>query len=77
MYNLTAIGPLDKIQGIVTKYSSESFEIEIHFPTREGREFPVIEIGQGVKTPVAAKKNLPNNDCHGLIKKNKVYFKIR
>ena len=34
----------DTIQLIATRYASESFEVTVHFPEREGVEFPAIEV---------------------------------
>jgi hypothetical protein len=51
----------DKIQGLVSRYASEPFEIIVSFPTRDGQAYPVIEIPPGVKTPVAAKADLMHN----------------
>lgn len=64
----------DKIQGMVTKYASESFEVEIHFPEIDGNTFPVIEIGPGVRTPVGTKRDyVVNSATH--IGQNKVYVR--
>jgi hypothetical protein len=49
---------IDKIQGMIAKYSSESFEIAVKFPQRHGQHFPVICIPTGIKTPVVAKSDL-------------------
>src|SRR5262245_6476332 len=42
---------VDTIQGIITRFASESFEVTVHFVERDGVEFPVIEVPQGIKTP--------------------------
>ena len=65
----------DKIQRIVSKYSSEPFEVKVHFRIRDGVEFPVIEIGSGVKTPVATRRPLPNNQGELLFQTNKVFIR--
>lgn len=52
---------IDKIQGLISRYSSELFEVFVEFPERGGQEYPVIIIPAGVKTPVAAKRNLPGD----------------
>jgi hypothetical protein len=49
---------LDKIQAIVSRYASEPFEIGVGFEQREGCEHAVIVIPDGVKSPVAAKRDL-------------------
>jgi len=64
----------DKIQGMVTKYASESFEVEVHFPEIDGNEFPVIEIVSGVKSPVGTKRDYVENGATH-IRQNKVYVR--
>src|SRR6266699_5077099 len=39
----------DVIQGIISKFSSDSFEIEVAWGSRDGREYPIIVIPPGVK----------------------------
>ena len=66
----------DTIQAIISKYSSEFFEIKLHFVEREGQEYPVIEIPPGIKTPVAAKSELcADGSKEALIKSNIVYVR--
>lgn len=65
----------DKIQGMVSKYSSELFEVKVHFPIRDGIEFPVIEIEPGVKTPVATRRPLKNSQGELLFQENKVFIR--
>jgi len=65
---------IDKIQGLVSKYSSEPFEISIEFPERDGQLYPVISIPSGVKTPAAAKRDLELGD-EKLIKVDDVYIR--
>lgn len=49
---------IDKIQGLVSRYASEPFEVTVEFPEREGQLYPVIVVPPGVKTPVATKSDL-------------------
>jgi len=49
---------VDKIQGLITKFASEAFEIGIEFPERDEQLYPVIVVSPGVKTPVATKYEL-------------------
>jgi predicted HTH transcriptional regulator len=63
----------DKIQGIVSKYSSELLEVKVHFRTRDGIEYPILEIGSGVKTPIATKRRLLNSQGEPLFQENKVW----
>lgn len=66
---------IDKIQGIVAKYSSEPFEISVEFPEREGHIYPVIVVPQGIKSPVAAKSDLRDHEGNSLIRCDDVYVR--
>lgn len=65
---------IEKIQALISKFSSEKFEIFIDFPVRNEQEYPVLTIPSGVKTPVAAAANLPS-DTGRLIAINDVYVR--
>lgn len=65
---------IDVVQGIVSKFSSEPFEIGVEFPEREGQNYPVIVVPPGVKTPIAAKSDLRVND-EKLIAADDVYVR--
>lgn len=52
---------IDKIQGLISKFASEPFEIAVKFPERAGQLYPVIIVPSGIKTPVAAKSDLHEN----------------
>jgi hypothetical protein len=49
---------LDKIQGIISKYASEVFEVGVGFGVRDNQEFPVIVIPDGITAPVIARSDL-------------------
>ena len=49
---------IDKIQWIVSRYASRPFPIDIHFPSRDGVEHPVIQVESGIRTPVYCKQEL-------------------
>lgn len=72
--NARQIFHIDKIQGMVAKYSSDPFEVTVEFPNRDGQDFPVVIIPTGVKTPVAAKSDLSLNGNH-LIRVDTVYMR--
>lgn len=72
--NIRELFHIDKIQGIIGKYSSSPFEIAIEFIEREGIEYPVIVIPSGVKIPVATKSELINQG-KSLIKCDVVYIR--
>lgn len=64
----------DAIQGLITKHSSESFEISICFREKNGKFFVGISIPPGVKTPVAVQKPLVENG-NEILKQNEVYVR--
>lgn len=53
---------IDKIQGLISSFSSEPFEVSLEFPEREGQLYPVIVVPSGLKTPVASKKDIIDGD---------------
>ncbi len=53
---------VDKIQELVSRFSSAPFEVAVEFPEREGQIHPVVVVPPGVKTPVAAKAEIPRDD---------------
>jgi hypothetical protein len=65
---------VDTIQRIVGLYSSELFAIEVQFGARGGQLYPVISIPPGVRTPVAAKRDLESAGKL-LIKDHAVYVR--
>ena len=65
----------DVIQSIATKYASQAFEVEVHFVARDDREYPVICVSDGVKTPVAAKAGLRDSSRSVLIRDHAVYVR--
>ncbi|UST68617.1 AlbA family DNA-binding domain-containing protein [Pseudomonas moraviensis] len=66
---------VDTIQGIVSRYSSTSIEIQVGFVEREGSLYPVIAVPQGVTVPAAAKRDLHDRDRNFLIREDTVYFR--
>jgi hypothetical protein len=65
---------IDKVQGIVSRYSSEVFEIAVAFGVRDGNDYPVIVVPEGVRSPVAAKADLLDGS-RKLITLGEVYFR--
>jgi hypothetical protein len=55
--DVRALFHIDKIQGLISKFASEPFEVTVEFPERDGQLYPVIVIPPGVKTPIAAKSD--------------------
>ncbi|MDF2857069.1 MAG: hypothetical protein K0Q87_2920 [Neobacillus sp.] len=67
---------LDDIQSVVSRFAYPQFEIDIRFVEKDGREYPVICIEEGIRTPVSTKSELrdPNGNKQ-LIKQNTVYVR--
>jgi Putative DNA-binding domain len=68
---------LDVIQGLISRYASEPFEIAVGFATRDGQKYPVVVVPKGVRTPVAVKRDLPDpkNSNRALIREGELYFR--
>jgi hypothetical protein len=67
---------LDKIQGLVSRHSAEMFEIGVAFGMRDGREYPIIKIPEGVLWPVAVKADLMDaTNAKKLVRHGEVYFR--
>jgi hypothetical protein len=68
---------LDVIQALISKYASEPFEIAVGFGARNGQKYPVVVIPEGVRTPVAIKRDLPDptNPNRSLIREGDLYFR--
>jgi len=49
---------VDEVQGIISRYASESFEIAVGFHEREGKEYAVIAVDDGFTVPVFVKRDL-------------------
>ena len=74
--DVRAVFHIDRIQSIISKYSSEPFEVKVEFPERDDQLIPVIAVPPGVITPVAAKSDLKNNsNGRNLISVNDVYVR--
>ncbi|MGE8065595.1 AlbA family DNA-binding domain-containing protein [Pseudomonas sp. NPDC089569] len=67
----------DTIQALITKHSSEPFEITVQFGNFQGVRFPFIVIPSGVRTPVATKCRLQdlNSPPQDLVKQDTVYVR--
>lgn len=73
--NVEAAFHIDKIQALISRYASEPFEVSVEFPERDGQPYPVLSIPSGVRTPVAAKRELRSADGRTLISVNDVYIR--
>jgi hypothetical protein len=66
---------VDKIQGLISRYASELFEVGVAFASREGREYPVIVVPEGVRSPVAAKAALQDEKKRLLLRDGDIFFR--
>jgi len=66
---------IDKIQGLISHYASEPFEVVVEFPERDGQLYPVIVVPPGVKTPVAVKSDLRVGNDPPLLRADSVYIR--
>ena len=64
----------DAIQGLVSRFAHDPFEIEIGYGERGGQLFPVVVVPPGVRIPVASKVDLHSNG-KTLIKRGAVFFR--
>ena len=66
---------VDIIQGIASRYASETFEVAVHFVERQNVHFPIIEVEPGFKTPAAARRRSTDANGKVLVEKNRVYVR--
>lgn len=74
-HNVRATFHFDTIQAIVSHYASRAFEVVVQFATRDGQEYPIISVPSGVKTPVAAARDLSGDGGKLLIRCHAIYVR--
>ena len=72
--DLRASFHVDKIQGLVSRFASEPFEVEIVFEAINDREHVVVVVPDGLTVPVAVRRGLAV-DGHNLLTVGDVYFR--
>lgn len=72
--NIRQLFHQDKIQEIVSRFAYDPFEITVGFASINGNEYPVISIPNGVRVPVATKRDLISNGKK-LIAIGEIYFR--
>lgn len=66
----------EKLQVLVSRYAAQAIAIKVQFVTDVGGQtHPVVTIPPGMRTPVAAKADLPGGSDKLLIKDNAVYVR--
>ena len=75
--DVRAVWDPDEIQGLVSRFASELFEVHLRFGDRNGQAFPVLEVEPGVRSPVASKRDLvdPQDPSRNLVKVHAVYVR--
>jgi Schlafen, AlbA_2 len=63
------------IQGLVSRYAHEPFEVQVAFVERDGRVYPVIAIPQGVRVPAVVKSALTDANGNKLLAVGEIYFR--
>ena len=65
----------DGVQALVSRFASETFEIELKFGNFDGTEYPVVFVHYSIRTPVCAKSDLIVDGRKKLISEGDVYFR--
>jgi hypothetical protein len=65
---------IDKVQGIISRFASEPFEINVVLEQVKGKEHVIIIVPEGVTTPVSIKRNLISAE-RTLLALGDVYFR--
>ena len=73
--NVKTLYHIDKIQWLVSRYASDSFEIAVVFGERNGQLHPVVAVPAGVQVPVIVKRDLIGTGGKKLLKEGDVYFR--
>lgn len=67
---------LDEVQAVVSRYAHDAFEIEVRLGVRDGHSYPVIVVPEGVRTPVAVKRDLIDQTSQRpLLTKGEIFFR--
>jgi hypothetical protein len=66
---------VDDIQGLVSRYAYDLFEVGVAFSERDGIAYPVIVVPSGVQVPVTAKRDLIGPGNKKLIGVGDLYFR--
>lgn len=67
---------VDNVQGLISRYSQDLFEVGVSFSSRDGVDYPVIVVPPGVQVPVAAKRELlDTTGKKRLVVEGGVYFR--
>ena len=65
----------DEMQHLVSKYSSQSFELQLDFQQFAGFCYPIISVPAGIVTPVACKADLRADDGTMLLREGQIFVR--
>jgi hypothetical protein len=65
----------DVIQGILSRYASQPIEVAVELRELDDQDFPVIFVAEGVRTPLAVKRDLRLQDGRYLLKEGDVFVR--
>ena len=66
---------IDVVQGVLSKYANQAFEVEMAFDDLDGVTYPAIVVPEGVRVPVVVKSDLPNPPGKHLLSEGDLYFR--
>ncbi|HWU81120.1 MAG TPA: hypothetical protein VN158_13770, partial [Caulobacter sp.] len=66
---------IDAIQGLVSRFASEAFEVVVALRERDGQVHPVIVVPEGVRVPAVVKRDLRGEGGKVLLREGDVYFR--
>lgn len=66
---------IDKIQGLVSRYANNPFEISVFLQEREKQPYPIIVVPEGVRLPVIVKRDLIGKKDKKLLQEGDIYFR--
>lgn len=66
---------IDKIQGLVSRYANNPFEISVVRQEREEQLYPIIVVPEGVRLPVIVKRDLIGKKNKKLLQEGDIYFR--
>ena len=73
--DVRAVFHADVLQELVSRYSSEPFDVEVLYPRLNERSYVVAVVPSGIRTPVAVKREIVGDDDRRLVQCNDVYFR--
>jgi hypothetical protein len=65
----------DKLQKLVTDYIEPAFPITVEFGDCDGKEFPVVVVPSGVKSPAMGRQDVKNDKGDKVLRQNAVYVR--